>query len=117
MNAKTLYEIPEKSNLKEVAKMDYKNILFDLDGTLTDPKVGITKSVQYALKKFDIHVDDLNQLEPFIGPPLASSFIDIFQFSDSDSKKAVEYYRACSISINIAERDTIIRDLGFQNWK
>ncbi|HHU73371.1 MAG TPA: HAD family hydrolase, partial [Clostridiales bacterium] len=31
--------------------MKYKNILFDLDGTLTDPKVGITKSVQYALKK------------------------------------------------------------------
>src|SRR5690554_4311356 len=73
--------------------MNYTNILFDLDGTLTDPKVGITKSVQYALKKFDIHVEDLDQLEPFIGPPLASSFSDIFQFSESDSKKAVQYYR------------------------
>lgn len=73
--------------------MKYKNILFDLDGTLTDPKVGITKSVQYALKRFDIVVKDLNQLDPFIGPPLANSFIDIYNFTESDAKMAVDYYR------------------------
>ena len=38
--------------------MNYKYILFDLDGTLTDPKLGITKSVAYALKSYGIQVDD-----------------------------------------------------------
>ena len=42
-------------------------ILFDLDGTLTDPKEGITKSVQHALAHFGIAVDDLDSLIPFIG--------------------------------------------------
>ena len=41
---------------------DYKYILFDLDGTLTDPKEGITKSVAYALKHFGIDVEDLDTL-------------------------------------------------------
>ena len=45
-------------------------ILFDLDGTLTDPKEGITRSVAYALSKFGIETPDLDSLRPFIGPPL-----------------------------------------------
>ncbi|WP_342192775.1 HAD hydrolase-like protein [Paenibacillus uliginis] len=43
--------------------MRYQNVLFDLDGTLTDPKIGITKSVQYALAKFGILEPDLAKLE------------------------------------------------------
>lgn len=73
--------------------MHYSTILFDLDGTLTDPKLGITRSVQYALAKLGIAEDDLDKLEPFIGPPLAGSFKDIYAFSDSKSVQAVEYYR------------------------
>lgn len=73
--------------------MKYQNILFDLDGTLTDPKVGITKSVQYALKKFDIDVEDLDDLLPFIGPPLATSFKEFYSFPQAEAKKAVDYYR------------------------
>ena len=49
-------------------------LLFDLDGTLTDPKVGITTCVQYALKSFGIEELNLSRLEPFIGPPLKDSF-------------------------------------------
>lgn len=41
----------------------YRYILFDLDGTLTDPKEGITKSVAYALESYGIHVEDLDLLE------------------------------------------------------
>ena len=48
----------------------YSYIFFDLDGTLTDPREGITKSVQYALKHMGILETDLKKLEPFIGPPL-----------------------------------------------
>ena len=43
-----------------------KYLLFDLDGTLTDPKIGITTCVQYALHSFGIEEPDLDKLEPFI---------------------------------------------------
>ncbi len=71
----------------------YKVILFDLDGTLTDPKEGITLSVQYALQKFNIVEEDLTKLIPFIGPPLYDSFREYYEFSDEDAKQAITYYR------------------------
>jgi len=71
----------------------YTNILFDLDGTLTDPKSGITRSVAYALKSFGIEVKDLDSLCKFIGPPLRVSFRDFYGFSEDDCTKAVEKYR------------------------
>ncbi|MDU4660641.1 MAG: HAD hydrolase-like protein, partial [Clostridium butyricum] len=55
-------------------KNDFQYILFDLDGTLTDSGEGITKAVQYALKNFDIEVEDLNELRKFVGPPLRDSY-------------------------------------------
>lgn len=71
----------------------YQTILFDLDGTLSDPKVGITRSVQYALAKFGIVEDDLDRLEPFIGPPLAESFARFYGFNDGQVEQAIEFYR------------------------
>lgn len=73
--------------------MKKEYLLFDLDGTLTDPKIGITKSVQYSLKSFDINVDNLDQLEKFIGPPLKESFITFYGFSEEKATLAVEKYR------------------------
>ena len=73
--------------------MKYKYLLFDLDGTLTDPKEGITKSVQYALKSFGIEEPDLEKLTPFIGPPLKGSFMEFYGFSEEQAEKAVEKYR------------------------
>ena len=72
---------------------NYQYILFDLDGTLTEPKVGITKSVAYALEYFGIHVEDLDTLCKFIGPPLKDSFIEFYGFDDEKAEKAVEKYR------------------------
>jgi len=72
---------------------DYKYILFDLDGTLTDPKEGITKSVAYALNYYGIHVDDLDTLCKFIGPPLKESFMKYYGFDDAKGEEAVEKYR------------------------
>lgn len=71
----------------------YQYLLFDLDGTLTDPGEGITNSVAYALEKFGIHVADKTELYPFIGPPLSESFIKFYGFSREDADRAVEYYR------------------------
>lgn len=68
-------------------------IFFDLDGTLTDPMLGITSSVQYALSKFGISVRYLKELIPFIGPPLKESFQRFYGFSDEQAEEAVAYYR------------------------
>lgn len=68
-------------------------VLFDLDGTLTDPGVGITKSVQYALKSYGIDVPDLSVLYPFIGPPLKDSFMKYYGFSPEKSMEAIGRYR------------------------
>ena len=51
-----------------------KAVLFDLDGTISNSKEGITKSVQYALKSFGIEEPDLEKLTAFIGPPLVALF-------------------------------------------
>ena len=73
--------------------MRYQYIFFDLDGTLTDPREGITKSVQYALRHMGIEEPDLAKLEPFIGPPLLDSFQEYYDFSLEQARAAVEYYR------------------------
>jgi phosphoglycolate phosphatase len=83
--------------------MSKQYILFDLDGTLTDPKVGITKAVSYALEKFGIIENDLDALTKFIGPPLLQSFIDYYGFSMEKSKLAVEKYREYFAEIGIFE--------------
>lgn len=71
----------------------YQYILFDLDGTLTDSREGITKSVQYALDQIGIHEPDLTSLEHFIGPPLYDEFIRCYGFSPEVAKNAVAAYR------------------------
>lgn len=71
----------------------YKFLLFDLDGTLTDPGIGITNSVMYALRKFDIYVDNRESLYRFIGPPLKDSFRAYYGFSDANFDLAIQYYR------------------------
>jgi phosphoglycolate phosphatase len=72
--------------------MKYQIIFFDMDGTLIDPKVGITKGVQYALEKFEIHEETKNLLK-FIGPPLNKSFQKYYGFNQEKAMQAVLYYR------------------------
>lgn len=82
--------------------MRYKYIFFDLDGTLTDPKEGITKCVQYALASFGIH-EDADQLTNFIGPPLVDSFMEFYGFPREKALAAVEKYRERFSEIGIFE--------------
>lgn len=76
---------------EQIAKCRY--LFFDLDGTLTDPGVGITNSVMYALEQFGIHVEDRTSLYKFIGPPLMDSFRMFYGFSEEDAWKGLSYYR------------------------
>jgi phosphoglycolate phosphatase len=73
--------------------MKYRYLLFDLDGTLIDPREGITNSIKYALGKFSIIEKDDDKLKLFIGPPLAQSFAEHYNFSPAESKIAVRFYR------------------------
>lgn len=72
---------------------EYNYILFDLDGTLTEPAEGITNSVKYALEKYGITGVTAEELLKFIGPPLQDSFMEFYNFSEEDATKAVSYYR------------------------
>ena len=71
----------------------YDYFLFDLDGTLTDPGLGITNSVAYALEKYHISVKDRRELYPFIGPPLWRSFSEFYGFDEKQTRQAIVYYR------------------------
>lgn len=71
----------------------FKYILFDLDGTLTDPGTGITNSIMYALEKMSAEPMSREELYKFIGPPLLDSFSKYCGMNESESKQALEYYR------------------------
>lgn len=73
--------------------MAFDYILFDLDGTLTDPYVGITESVKYALNFFGKPIPDDEALKQYIGPPLIWSFKELAGITGDDTVKAVKKYR------------------------
>lgn len=73
--------------------MDLKYLLFDLDGTLTDPALGITSCVNYALTAFGKGVDDLSELNEYIGPPLYPSFMEFHGLTEEQAEKATRLYR------------------------
>ena len=83
--------------------MKYNTILFDLDGTLTDPKEGITRCVQYALAKLNIIEDDLEKLVHFIGPPLMRTFKETYHLTDEEANQALIYYRERFSTVGLYE--------------
>lgn len=83
-----------------------KTILFDLDGTLTDPKEGITKSIQYALSKLGIY-EDCENLLSFIGPPLFDALKQTYKFDTMKATTALNYYRERYMSIGLLENSVL----------
>ena len=73
--------------------MKYRYILFDLDGTVTNPEEGITKSFAYALEHMGIHVEDRSELRKVIGPPLLQSFDEFYHFTKEQAMEATAKYR------------------------
>jgi len=73
-------------------KNNFKYLLFDLDGTLTEPYEGITKSFQYALNAYGIKAEQ-SELLPVIGPPLIDSFCNMYGFDEKTGWEAVNKYR------------------------
>ena len=73
--------------------MSWETILFDLDGTLTDPAEGITKAVEVALNHYGITVEDRSTLNKFIGPPLDESFPEFYGFNEEQVREATRVFR------------------------
>lgn len=85
----------------------YQYLLFDLDGTLTNPKEGITKSVQYALRHFGIEVADPDTLTPYIGPPLIPSFMEFHGLTQEQALEALRVYRKRFESVGLFENEVL----------
>ena len=83
----------------------FRFVLFDLDGTVSDPKEGICKCVQYALKAQNMDEPDLDKLEPFIGPPLKNSFMEFYGMDEQAAEAAVEKYRERFSTIGLYENE------------
>ena len=71
----------------------YRNIMFDLDGTVTDSGRAIVSAVEYALSRFGYETQPKEKLESFIGPSLIDSFTREYAMNEEDCKKAVALYR------------------------
>lgn len=101
----------------------YKYLLFDLDGTLIEPKEGITKCVAYALNKLNINVENLDDLTVFIGPPLIDSFMQYYHMTLEEAETAVKYYRErfkergvieCELYSNVEETLNALKELNIK---
>lgn len=85
----------------------YHYLLFDLDGTLTDPKEGITKSVQHALRHFGIEIADPDTLTPYIGPPLIPSFMEFHGLTRDQAEEALVVYRERFSTVGLFENEVL----------
>ncbi len=85
----------------------YDLILFDLDGTLTNPEEGITKSVQYALEGYGIVENNIDNLRRFIGPPLVDGFMGFYSMNREDALGALARYRERFSDVGIFENELL----------
>lgn len=95
--------------------MKYQYLIFDIDGTLTDSKEGIAKCVQYSLEKMGREIPKAEDLDPFIGPPLAYSYKTYMGMSEEETNEAIRLYRERYSTIGKYENrpyDGIIPMLG-----
>lgn len=69
------------------------HVLFDLDGTLTDPAVGICRSLRFALERLQLPVPPNDSLHRCIGPPLQRGFVELLGVPPNQVEQAVAFYR------------------------
>jgi phosphoglycolate phosphatase len=69
-------------------------LMFDLDGTLTDSRVGVTRCIQHALIEAGMVVPPIEDLTRYVGPPLPASFATLLRTSDAQQiEKTIASYR------------------------
>ncbi len=83
-----------------------KNVLFDLDGTLTNPRAGITRCLRYALEKLGRPVPAESELATYIGPPLRGTFAALLKTTDRELvETAVNFYRERFALVGLFENE------------
>jgi phosphoglycolate phosphatase len=80
-----------------------KQLLFDLDGTLTDPRDGIVRCIQHALAELGVAVPHDTALERYIGPPIRDTFRELLPGHEASVERAVELYRARFLALGMYE--------------
>ena len=80
----------------------YKTVLFDFDGTVFDTVEGITKSIQYALRKHG-REEPLDRLRCFAGPPLVEKFMEVFGVSQAEAEQLVLDFRERYVPVGVYE--------------
>lgn len=85
--------------------MIYSTIFFDLDGTLTDPGLGITNAILYALDKMGIEKPPREELYDFIGPPLKATLMARFHLDDQQGTEALRLYREHYSTVGLLENE------------
>lgn len=117
------FEFSEPIDVSPIVKNLFDVVLFDLDGTLTDPKQGITSCVQYALASIGIDEPDLDELEDFIGPPLKEHFMERYFLDEKTALECVRKYRERYNPIGVYENkkydgiDEVLRTLKERGMK
>lgn len=81
-----------------------QSIFLDLDGTLIDPREGVTRSIQHALRELGAEVPTQDELTWCIGPPLWGSF-EVLLGPGADLDEAVHLYRERFIAEGMFEAD------------
>jgi len=101
----------------------YKFVLFDLDGTLSDPKIGITNSINFALAKMKREKQSIDFLQKFIGPLLINTFQDDFGMTKTEANIALTHYRECFAATGLYENflyqgiDELLEELYLRKTK
>ena len=85
--------------------MKYSTVLFDLDGTLTDPVQGICGSVRYALQKAGRPVGPIESYHKYIGPPLLRSFEVYANATPEEAQELLGYYRERFSTVGLFENE------------
>lgn len=86
--------------------MRYQTLIFDLDGTISDPFVGISRSINYALETLGYEPVDPESVRPLIGPPLTEIFEHLLgPLSEQEMLDLVDSYRERYATVGYAEND------------
>ena len=80
------------------------HLMFDLDGTLTDPLPGIGRCIQHAMARLGREVPADGTLARFVGPPLRGTFAELLATADARLiETAVAHYRERFATIGLFE--------------
>jgi phosphoglycolate phosphatase len=90
--------------MPDAASLRYETLIFDLDGTISDPFAGISRSINYALESLSYEPVDPERIRPLIGPPLTQIFEHLLgTLPDPDMQDLVDKYRERYATVGYAE--------------